>query len=747
MEQERASEIEAVSVLPGRVRWRVPQLRDAPALAAELAIELRALPDVIDVTTNAKTAGLLVCFEAQRSFDSVAEVVRERVQVLSVRFPRPPRATISTESEPTNESRMLRNLVVAGAGMAAVSAISGTLGSIVLWGGAAAAVIGSVIRAKRELREESTSVVVRDPAAILWQRYRSAMIVPSIASFWMRVTDLLPPFIVGVAVDILTTGTSSWIAAIGFSTASGQLLFLALLGMLAGAASVGFEYVQARLWHKLAQRVRYDLRMEAYQHVQTLDLATIEEKSSGELLNLFIDDIEKVGQFFDTGIHKVMCAITSVLLPLLAFTVMPAWFVLLVMLPIPLTIASSYLFHLRLGKKYDEVRESADRLAQELSTNLNGFVTIKSFTAEERIARQIEGSSDSLRQRLDSANRVVATFNPFIRSWIMVGFDLLLLVASLFASSTTMSVGLFSAVVYASLRMWHPLMQLGNTFDEFVHGRASLIRIRALLDRQSSIEDGQVMLSRSERGAELAFDSISFVYPGQARTISGMSFRVGPGQTLAIVGPSGSGKTTIVKLLLRFYDPINGVVSIDGHDIRTLSLDSLRRSISLVSQDAYLFNGTIRENIAMGKEGATIFEIMAAARVAFAHDFIEAMPDGYDTMVGERGVRLSGGERQRIAIARAVLKDAPILVLDEATSAIDSGTEAALLDALTAATPDRTKLVIAHRLSTVRNAGEIVVMQDGLARERGDHESLLARDGIYAAFWQLQIGQGITNGS
>lgn len=744
MEQETASEIEAVSVLPGRVRWRVPLLRGAPDLASELAIELRALPDVIDVTANATTAGLLVCFEAQRSFDSVAEVVRERVRILSVRFPR---ATISTESEPAGESRTLRNLVAAGAGIAAVSALSTTLGSIVLWSGAAAAVIGGVIRARRELREESTSVVALSPTELLWRRYRSSMVVPCAASFWMRVTDLMPPFFVGVAVDILVSGPAAWIAAVGFSTVSGQLIFLAGLTLVAGAASVLAEYVQARLWHKLAQRVRYDLRMEAYRHVQTLDLACIEEKSSGELLNLFIDDIEKVGVFFDTGIHKVMCAVTSILLPLVALTVMPPWFVLLLMVPIPFTIASSYLFQRRLGRKYDDVRESADQLAQELSTNVSGFVTIKSFTAEERIARQIDDASQSLRQRLNQANLVVATFNPFIRSWIMMGFDLLLLFAALFASSTTLSVGLFSAVVYVSLRMWQPLMQLGNTFDDFVHGRASLMRIRALLDTQSTIEDGQVTISSSGRGAELTFDSISFVYPGQARTISKISFRVGPGQMLAIVGASGSGKTTIVKLLLRFYDPVNGVVSIDGHDIRTLSLDSLRRSISLVTQDAYLFNGTIRDNIAMGKEGATIFEIMAAARVAFAHDFIEAMPDGYDTMVEERGVRLSGGERQRIAIARAVLKDAPILVLDEATSAIDSSTEAALLDALAAATPDRTKLVIAHRLSTVRNAGEIVVMKDGMARERGDHESLLARDGIYAAFWQLQVGQGITNGS
>jgi len=294
--------------------------------------------------------------------------------------------------------------------------------------------------------------------------------------------------------------------------------------------------------------------------------------------------------------------------------------------------------------------------------------------------------------------------------------------------------------------MWYPLTRLGHVFDEFTHARAALARIRALLDREPSIAGGSEAFSISGRGAEIVFDSIIFEYAGAAGAISDVSFRAAAGETLAIVGPTGSGKTTIAKLLLRFYDPASGTISIGGRDIRDLTLESLRGAISLVTQDAYLFHGTIRENIAMGEEGATMDDIIAAARVALAHDFIMAMPDGYDTVVGERGIRLSGGERQRVAIARAVLKDAPILVLDEATSAIDSRTEAALLDALAAATPGRTKLVIAHRLSTVRNAGEIVVLKDGVVWERGNHESLLARNGVYAAFWQLQIGVGVNNG-
>jgi ATP-binding cassette subfamily B protein len=305
---------------------------------------------------------------------------------------------------------------------------------------------------------------------------------------------------------------------------------------------------------------------------------------------------------------------------------------------------------------------------------------------------------------------------------------------------------MFSGLVYASFRTWYPLTRLGDLFDELTHARAALTRIQTLLDTQATIVGGSEVLTASARGAEIVFDGVSFEYADAAGAVSDVSFRAGAGETLAIVGPTGAGKTTIAKLLLRFYDAGAGRISIDGVDIRDLTLESLRGAISLVTQDAYLFDGTIRENIAMGQQNATIDDIIAAARVALAHDFIMAMPKGYDTLVGERGVRLSGGERQRVAIARAVLKDAPILVLDEATSAIDSRTEAALLDALASATPGRTKLVIAHRLSTVRNAGEIVVLKDGMVWERGDHESLLAKNGVYAAFWQLQIGVGVHNG-
>jgi ATP-binding cassette, subfamily B, bacterial len=724
----------------------VPLIRDTPALAEELAVELRVLDDVTEVTANAVTAGVLVEFREHRPIESVVAEVTARVESFALRVVRFRKPEESSQSPATDGGRWLRDALLVTAGFAAVSAVSSTLGSIVLWGGAAAAVVSGVRRASRELRAESGGEVAPHPAALLGRRYGGKIARAATASFFMRLFDLSPPFFVGVAVDILASGASTWIAALGITSVGGQLVLVAALVVAGASISSALEYLQSRLWHRLAQQVRSDLTLEAYRHVQTLDLSYVEGKNSGELLNLFMDDVDKIARFFSAGAHEVVQAFSLILIPLVAMIYLPAWVALLVFLPIPLTVISSLWFQKRIARRYDDVRVAADRLALELTTNLNGMVTIKSFTAEERVSRQLAKTSDVYRLRQESANRIVSLFNPAMRLWVILGFDLVLLAIGFFAWKTAMSVGTFSGLVYVSLRMWYPLTRLGVAFDAFTHARAALSRIRALLDAQPSIAGGSESFSATRAGAEVVFEAVTFEYPEAAGVLSEVSFRAAAGETLAIVGPSGAGKTTISKLLLRFYDPEAGSISIDGRDIREFTLESLRGAISLVTQDAYLFDGTIRENIAMADEGATMEDIIAAARVAVAHDFIMAMPDGYETLVGERGVRLSGGERQRVAIARAVLKDAPILVLDEATSAIDSKTESALLDALAAATPGRTKLVIAHRLSTVRHAGEIIVLKDGVVWERGDHESLLAKNGVYAAFWQLQIGAGVENG-
>jgi ATP-binding cassette subfamily B protein len=305
-------------------------------------------------------------------------------------------------------------------------------------------------------------------------------------------------------------------------------------------------------------------------------------------------------------------------------------------------------------------------------------------------------------------------------------------------------VGVYSVLVFLTQRLLWPLTRLGTTLDLYQRAMASTTRVLNLLRTQERIEDGQESLPVEQVRGEVVFDDVLFSYVSDHLvTLRDLSFRVRAGETAAIVGATGAGKSTVVKLLLRFYDVDSGRICLDGHDIRTLRMRDLRQAIGLVSQDVFLFHGTVRDNIAYGSFGASRDEVIAAARVAEAHDFIMALPDGYHTIVGERGQKLSGGQRQRISIARAVLKDPPVLILDEATSSVDNETEAAIQRSLERIVKDRTTIVIAHRLSTVRNADRIFVLDNGILREQGRHDDLVRGEGIYATLWRVQTGERI----
>jgi ATP-binding cassette subfamily B protein len=298
-------------------------------------------------------------------------------------------------------------------------------------------------------------------------------------------------------------------------------------------------------------------------------------------------------------------------------------------------------------------------------------------------------------------------------------------------------------MVFLTQRLLWPLTRLGQTFDLYQRAMASTNRILDLLDTEPRIPDGQIALPRSEVQGTVGFDQVSFAYQKGFPIIADLTVHLPAGTTTAIVGATGAGKTTLIKLLLRFYDVTGGSLQLDGHDVRDLRLKDLRKAIGLVSQDVYLFGGTVRENIAYGRPDAAMDEIAAAARVAEAHDFILGLPDGYETIVGERGQKLSGGQRQRVSIARAVLDDPPILVLDEATSSVDNETEAAIQRSLERITRDRTTIVIAHRLSTIRHADHIYVLEHGRLAEDGRHEDLLGKAGLYAGLWKVQTGEAI----
>jgi ATP-binding cassette, subfamily B, bacterial len=410
-------------------------------------------------------------------------------------------------------------------------------------------------------------------------------------------------------------------------------------------------------------------------------------------------------------------------------------------LPMPFIIWGAIAFQKLLAPRYREVRERVSWLNARLSNNLTGIATIKSFTAEAYESERVSVDSNAYQASNRKAIRWSAAFIPLIRILILVGFTATLLYGGLETAAGNLAVGTYSVLVFLTQRLLWPLTRLGETLDLYQRAMASIRRVMDLLDTPVAIRPGEYRLPVAQVKGDIVFADISFAYGDRNPVMQHLNLQIPAGKTVAIVGATGSGKSTLVKLLLRFYEVQSGCITLDGIDLQQLNLGDLRRAIGLVSQDVFLFHGTVAENIAYGSFGATREQIQRAAHLAEATEFIDQLPLGYDTIVGERGQKLSGGQRQRLAIARAILKDPPILILDEATSAVDNETEVAIARSLEKITQHRTTIAIAHRLSTIRHADRIDVMQNGQVVESGTHENLVAHQGIYASLWHVQTGE------
>ncbi len=563
-----------------------------------------------------------------------------------------------------------------------------------------------------------------------------------------KVFDLAPPALIGVAVDVVVNREESFLSVAGITDPADQLLLLAGLTVVAWGLESIFDYMMQLSWRNLAQTLQHDLRVDTYNHVQELEMAYFEDRSTGGLMAILNDDINQLERFLDNGANDIIQVITTVLVIGGIFVVASPEVAWMALLPMPIVVWGSLWFQKLMAPRYAEVREHVSLLNSQLGNNLSGIATIKSYTAESHESERIRKESDRYRQSNRRAIRLSSAFVPLIRMAIMAGFIAIMLFGGYQALAGNLNVGVYSLLVFMTQRLLWPLTRLGTTLDLYQRGMASTRRVLDLLDTEAEIISGNTPLPRSTVNGEVAFENVTFCYRGDKRpVIRNLTLRVPAGQTAAIVGATGAGKSTVIKLLLRFYDVQVGRVCLDGHDLRTLKLNDLRHAIGLVSQDVFLFHGTVRENIAYGKFGASMEEIVEAAKVAEAHDFIMALPQGYDTIVGERGQKLSGGQRQRISIARAVLSDPPVLILDEATSAVDNETEAAIQRSLARIVVNRTTLVIAHRLSTVRHAHRIFVLHQGELAEQGRHEELIAQDGIYAMLWRVQTGEQMPGGN
>jgi ATP-binding cassette subfamily B protein len=582
------------------------------------------------------------------------------------------------------------------------------------------------------------------PLTRLWgyaTAYRGRIVAATAYSVLNKAFDLAPPVLIGVAVDVIVQQQDSFLAHLGFTEPRRQLVFLAIITFVIWVLESIFEYAYGVSWRNLAQAIQHDLRVDGYDHLQTLDLAYFERRSTGGLMAVLNNDVNQLERFLDGGANDMLQVLTTVVLVGVMFFMLAPTVAWMSFMPIPFILLGSFRFQRRIAPRYADVREQAAVVNQLLSNNLSGITTIKSFTTEQRERQRIEVGS---RQYQDANRRAItlsSAFSPLIRIVILTGFTATLVAGGFLALEGRIDVGAYSVMVFLTQRLLWPLTRLGQTFDLYQRAMASTNRILDLLDTEASIVDGPDELDCID--GHIEFSHVDFAYTPGFPVIEDVTLSIPAGQTTAIVGATGSGKTTLIKLLLRFYDVTEGSITIEGHDVRTLTLASLRRTVGLVSQDVYLFHGTVRDNIAYGRPDASLEEVVAAARVAEAHDFIIELPDGYQSIVGERGQKLSGGQRQRISIARAVLADPSVLILDEATSSVDNETEAAIQRSLEVITRDRTTIAIAHRLSTVRHADKTYVIDRGRVVEEGSHEQLVELDGIYASLWKVQTGEAV----
>jgi len=540
--------------------------------------------------------------------------------------------------------------------------------------------------------------------------------------------SLVPPLFQRAIIDgVLVTGDMSRL----------WKLIAGLVGVyaLSQAVSMVEQYVR----HVLGARFILDLRVRLYAHLQRLSLSFFEQTSTGELMSRVTNDVEALENFVTHGVTLTAVDLLR-LLGASAILVAMEWrLALVVLIPVPFIALGLRYFNKYARPIYRQARDRLGDINARLEDNLAGIRVTQAFVQEEsELARFSDASRQYYHQRVRSI-RAWSTFFPALRFLALLGTALVLGFGAWMVANGQVTLGTLVAFLAYSTSFYEPLNRLTEIDNILQQAIAAGERIFELMDEVSDIQDAPDAMPLASIEGDVVFDDVHFRYQDSEEVLHDVDFHIAPGEVVALVGPSGAGKTSIARLLSRFYDPVHGRVLVDGHDVRDVQLASLRRHVAVVLQDTFLFNASVRENLCYGKPDATDEELVVATTAAYAHEFIEQLPQGYDTEIGERGVKLSGGQKQRLALARAILADPRILILDEATSSVDAEAEYLIQQALDEVMKGRTALVIAHRLSTIRNADKIVALEGGRIREIGSHQELLSRGGLYSQLYQRQL--------
>ncbi|WP_376795192.1 ABC transporter ATP-binding protein [Thermogemmatispora sp.] len=565
-------------------------------------------------------------------------------------------------------------------------------------------------------------------------------IIGLLKPYWLSSLGAVISMVLATVAALVVPWLLAWVIDVGIRGGQFHSLLLAAGAILLISALRGlFSYGQSYLSQAVSCHVAYDLRNQVYDHLQRLDFSFHDDAETGQLMSRLTVDIEGVRNFIPLGLLRALVAIVTFGAVAIILLQLDIFLALITLLSVPLLMLLAVQVGKRLRPLWEKVQQENGVLGTIMQESLSGMRIVKSFAREPFEVEKYDRQNRKLRELNLEAMRLSAWNQPLMVLVLNLITVLLVWVGGVAVIGHRLSLGTLVAVTQYVLVLGTPTRTLGFMVTWFMRGISSAARIFEILDTPPVITDAPGARELRDVRGHIRYERVSFAYAGGQEVLHDISIEARPGEIIAILGATGAGKSTLLHLLPRFYDVSAGRITIDGHDVRQVTLASLRRSVGLVLQDVFLFNATLRENIAYGVEEASDEQIVAAAKIARIHDFICSLPNGYDTWVGERGVTLSGGQKQRIAIARTLLLNPPILILDDSTSSVDMETEYLIQQALEAVMRGRTTFVVASRLRTIKHAHQILILDRGRIVERGTHESLLARNGLYRRLYDLQL--------